>query len=93
VQSRQLLLVDFNVYNVLSILHRLSALTLKFDASFIEIWQCDTESVKLVEIIPGRDVRMNGKEQKADFEGPYFDRVLCVAMGHPERIMLFLSWF
>jgi len=42
-----------------------------------------------VQIIPGRDVRMIGKEeQKADLGlGPgtgYYDRVY-VAMGHPER--------
>ena len=64
-----------------------------FDTSFIEIWRCDAEfgdgGVSLAQIIPGRDVRMIGKEeQKADLGlGPstgYFDRVY-VAMGHPER--------
>jgi hypothetical protein len=53
------------------------------------MWRRDTELIKLVEIIPGRDA---SKEQKADLEGPYFDRIY-VAMGHPERIILFLSWF
>ena len=64
-----------------------------FDTSFIEIWRCDGEfgegGVSLVQIIPGRDVRMIGKEEKkADLGlGPgtgYYDRVY-VAMGHPER--------
>jgi|SRR5579859_5934254 len=66
---------------------------LAFDTSFIEVWRCDGEfgegGVCLVQIIPGRDVRMIGKEeQRADLGlGPatgYFDRVY-VAMAHPER--------
>jgi hypothetical protein len=66
---------------------------LAFDTSFIEIWRCDGEfgdgGVSLVQVIPGRDIRMVGKEEKkADLGlGPgtgYYDRVY-VAMGHPER--------
>jgi len=66
---------------------------LAFDTSFIEIWRCDGEfgegGVSLVQIIPGRDVRMIGKEEKkADLGlGPgtgYYDRVY-FAMNHPER--------
>jgi hypothetical protein len=66
---------------------------LAFDTSFIEIWRCDGEfgegGVSLVQVVPGRDIRMIGKEEKkADLGlGPgtgYFDRVY-VAMGHPER--------
>ena len=66
---------------------------LAFDPSFIEIWRCDGDfgegGVCLVQIIPGRDIRMIGKEEKkADLGlGPgtgYYDRVY-VAMGHPER--------
>lgn len=64
-----------------------------FDPSFVEIWRCGGDfqegGVSLVQIIPGRDVRMIGKEEKkADLGlGPgtgYYDRVY-VAMGHPER--------
>jgi CNH domain len=66
---------------------------LAFDTMFIEVWRCDgvfgEGGVSLVQIIPGRDIRMIGKEEKkADLGlGPgtgYFDRVY-VAMGHPER--------
>jgi hypothetical protein len=66
---------------------------LAFDPSFIEVWRCDGEfgegGVSLVQIIPGRDIRLIGKEEKkADLGlGPgtgYYDRVY-VAMGHPER--------
>lgn len=66
---------------------------LAFDTSFIEIWRCDGEfgdgGVSMVQVIPGRDIRMVGKEEKkADLGlGPgtgFYDRVY-VAMGHPER--------
>ena len=43
-----------------------------------------------MQIIPGRDIRMIGKEEKKEDLGlgpgtGYYDRVY-VAMGHPERI-------
>jgi hypothetical protein len=66
---------------------------LAFDTSFIEIWRCDGEfqdgGVMLVQIIPGRDVRMIGKEEEREDLGlgpatGYFDKAY-VAMGHPER--------
>ena len=66
---------------------------LAFDTSFIEIWRCDGEfqdgGVMLVQIIPGRDVRMIGKEEEREDLGlgpatGYFDKAY-VAMVHPER--------
>ena len=64
-----------------------------FDTSFIEIWQFDGNfddaGVTLVQIIPGRDVRMIGKEEKKGDLGfgpgtEVYDRVYA-AMGHPEK--------
>ena len=64
---------------------------LAFHPSFIEIWRCDGESgvdmpASLVQIIPGRDIRMIGKQDRTtDGSSGYCDRVL-VAMRHPELV-------
>jgi len=56
-----------------------------FDTSFIEIWRCDERfeegGMRVVQIIPGRDVRMIGNEQQVPADG-----IVYVAMGHPETL-------
>jgi hypothetical protein len=59
-----------------------------FDTSFMEIWRCDSE-IRLVQVIPGRDIQLIGKEEERKDLGMgpatgHF-RKLYVTMGHPER--------